>query len=465
MRQAVVFVGPTLPRDALRASLGDVADRFLILPPVSQGDIASLVRRRPRLIGIIDGYFDRLPAVWHKEILWAMSQGVHVFGAASMGALRAAELAAFGMHGVGEIFEDFHSGRLSDDDEVAVAHADAEGGFRPLSVAMVDMRATWRAARAGGLIDDPTHRQLLAAGKALFYPQRSYQQTLRASRAAGLAASTVDTLTAWLVDGRVEQKRRDARAMVDLMAEWLRRGFEPKEVKFAFNATSSWRDLERSLVMPRPLDERAGAETLPEEATLDELRLAGLPYRQLRQQAMARILALEVASMHGLEVGRGASALARLRRRLDLEDDDAWRGWLRDHGVSLGAMQRLAADDVRVEKVQAYAADHLASQMVDLLRRRGQLPALRRRARRKEEILAQQGLSRVELQEHGPSDHDLWHWYFVQKLAGEVPKDLVAYARDHDFSHVAELRWTVLREYLARDALDGGWAEGAETSQ
>jgi len=67
---------------------------------------------RPRVIGIVDGYFERVPAVWHKEILWAMSRGVHVLGAASMGALRAAELHPFGMVGVGAIFEGFRDGEL-----------------------------------------------------------------------------------------------------------------------------------------------------------------------------------------------------------------------------------------------------------------------------------------------------------------------------------------------------------------
>jgi hypothetical protein len=45
--------------------------------------------------------FDSTPAVLHKEILWAMDRGVGVSGAASMGALRAAELHWYGMVGVG----------------------------------------------------------------------------------------------------------------------------------------------------------------------------------------------------------------------------------------------------------------------------------------------------------------------------------------------------------------------------
>ena len=59
------------------------------------------------MIGVIDGYFEIVPTVWHKEILWAMQAGIHVYGAASIGALRAAELDVFGMRGIGRIYEGF----------------------------------------------------------------------------------------------------------------------------------------------------------------------------------------------------------------------------------------------------------------------------------------------------------------------------------------------------------------------
>ena len=66
--------------------------------------------------------------------------GVHVFGASSMGALRAAELHPFGMVGVGRVFEGYRAGVYEDDDEVAVVHASEEAGFAPLSEAMVNVR-------------------------------------------------------------------------------------------------------------------------------------------------------------------------------------------------------------------------------------------------------------------------------------------------------------------------------------
>ena len=85
MSEIYVFLGPTLAEKEARAELDAV-----YLPPVSAGDIYRLWRRRPRAIGIVDGYFDHVPAVWHKEIMWVMERGVHVFGGAGLGALRAA---------------------------------------------------------------------------------------------------------------------------------------------------------------------------------------------------------------------------------------------------------------------------------------------------------------------------------------------------------------------------------------
>ena len=119
----------------------------------------------------MDGVFERVPAVWHKEILFALSEGIHVYGAASMGALRAAELDRFGMRGVGEVYRAYADGVLEDDDEVAVAHAGAEDGFRPISDSMVDIRATLE--RRGVERDRDASRRpprSLREIKATFYP-------------------------------------------------------------------------------------------------------------------------------------------------------------------------------------------------------------------------------------------------------------------------------------------------------
>lgn len=83
----VVFLGPSLGLDEARTIVE--AD---FRPPAGQGDIFRAGASAPPAIALIDGIFKDAPTVRHREILWALSQGIPVFGAASMGALRAAEL-------------------------------------------------------------------------------------------------------------------------------------------------------------------------------------------------------------------------------------------------------------------------------------------------------------------------------------------------------------------------------------
>jgi hypothetical protein len=146
--KAFVFIGPTL-------GVEEVAERVcaVCLPPAAEGNVYRAGIERPDAIAIIDGFFDRVPAVWHKEILWALSQGIRVLGAASMGALRAAELAT--------LFE---------------------------------------ASRAG-VLTGATADRLQHLAKGLYYPDRTYHsrsiavtqgkgQTLDAARASGLMEAT-----------------------------------------------------------------------------------------------------------------------------------------------------------------------------------------------------------------------------------------------------------------------------------
>jgi len=173
MRKTIVFVGPTLHADAVRAALPDADVR----PPAAVGEILdlALAARRPARIALIDGYFERMAAVWHKELLIALERGIAVYGAASMGALRAAELARFGMIGTGAIYKAFASGELVADDEVAVAHLPAAQGYRAVSDALVNLRASLAAARERRLIRKPTHDRLLAHARAQFYRDRTWQ--------------------------------------------------------------------------------------------------------------------------------------------------------------------------------------------------------------------------------------------------------------------------------------------------
>ncbi len=241
-----VFLGPTLPEEEARAVLGDAE----ILPPARQGDLYRAARDGAAILGLVDGYFDQVNSVAHKEVLWALSRGVHVHGAASMGALRAAELAAFGMEGVGAVFEQIVRGDLVDDDEVAVAHASADEGYRRASVAMVDIRATLAAARAVAVIGEDTHARLVRAAKELFYPDRAYPLVLARAEADGAKASEVHALRAFLPAGRIEQKRLDALALLHRLRALREAAPGPKQVCFVFSHTDAWEAIRRRVDDP-----------------------------------------------------------------------------------------------------------------------------------------------------------------------------------------------------------------------
>jgi hypothetical protein len=230
--RAVIFAGPSLP-PGFRPS--DPALEFR--PPARQGELYHAAFTRPAIIGIIDGYFETTPTVWHKEFLWAMEQGTHVYGSASIGALRAAELYPFGMRGVGRIFEAYRDGVLCDDDEVAVLHGPEELGYPAVTEAMVNIRATLDKAVAEGVLDGWLVARLTSIGKALFYKERGWDAFLRLAAALGLPAMPLDALEAWLPAGRVDQKRLDALEMIAAIRAHLAAGVAPLKISYTFNDT------------------------------------------------------------------------------------------------------------------------------------------------------------------------------------------------------------------------------------
>lgn len=192
-----LFSGPTLAGVA-------IPDGIRTHPPVAVGDILRLLRERPTVIAIVDGYFERMAAVWHKEILLALEQGVTVYGAASMGALRAAELHAYGMIGVGQIYRAYRTGTLVADDEVAVAHLPLAQGYAPISTALVDLRDGLARAVRAKVVTARRAAELVEEQQATFYRERSWAQVLRRE----------PRLAAWHARGVPSRKTLDAKLLL-----------------------------------------------------------------------------------------------------------------------------------------------------------------------------------------------------------------------------------------------------------
>lgn len=230
----VLFVGPSLGSDL--AATRAMSPRIDFRPPAACGDILKAVEDGATAIGLVDGYFGDLPSVWHKEILYALEHDVAVAGGASMGALRAAECAPFGMVGLGSIFEDYETGRLLDDEAVALVHAPQELGWLPLSVPWVDFEPTIEALYAGGEISPGERKKLLLAGRFLHFSERTYAKVVDECHFARKPRR--DHILAAIRKHRVERKRNDAL----LVLEWLRRDeFLPVDRDWRFAATSHWK--------------------------------------------------------------------------------------------------------------------------------------------------------------------------------------------------------------------------------
>ncbi|WP_443026096.1 YcaO-like family protein [Sphingomonas sp. PB2P19] len=196
----VVFAGPSLPP-------GFAAPGIELRSPAVCGDLAMLLADPPPAVGLIDGCFEVAPTVWHKEILDLLARGVPVLGGASLGAIRAAELAAAGMRGIGAIFFGYASGAIRRDDAVMIDHAPVELGYRHLTVALVDAEAAlWQ-------VDMPSleRRALQRIVRTASYHERTWSFCLRRLAEQIGQLPTVSAPTFSMVPSL---KRKDALALI-----------------------------------------------------------------------------------------------------------------------------------------------------------------------------------------------------------------------------------------------------------
>jgi hypothetical protein len=435
MSEIYVFLGPTLAEKEARAELDAV-----YLPPVSAGDVYRLWQRRPRAVGIVDGYFDRVPAVWHKEIMWMMEHGVHVFGAAGLGALRAAELDSFGMHGAGRVYQAFRDGALDRDDEVAVRHGTADDGYQPLSEAMVNIRSTLLAAQDQGIVSAATHKILLAAGTQLFYPDRTWEELLRVTETMSADAADIEALKRWLPAGRIDQQAADAVAMLREMRTFLAADPAPQGVSWSMADTAMWE------VAKRRADTLSGngaaGSRLMLEPILDEIRLLGPEaFETAGCRSLLRVFAADFAEHEGMAIDpeRLDDAVAAFRISRNLEQDAELTRFMADNELSAEDFERLVVTDEMVRWACGQAEWEAFGHLLDDLRLKGEYARLVTRARAK---LDDDG--RPEAAAGGQAAIE---WYFAQRPGTAMPDDLAGYARSCGFADEQAFQTAVRREY------------------
>lgn len=432
----VVFVGPTLEADEVRRRLPEAT----VMPPVAQGDVMRAYKNGARVIAIVDGVFESVPAVWHKEILWAMSQGCHVYGAASMGALRAAELAEFGMVGVGEIFERFRRGEYERDDEVAVIHGDAASGYRVMSAALVDIRATLEHAKRKGVLSAEVASRLLEVASSRFYPERSWPWLVRAAERECPPEQRAK-VRAFLLENIVEQKKADARALLDRLVADRALWATPKQVDYHFEYTEFFR-----LGAERDGRFGPGVGLDRSEALLDELRLEGPSrYEAAVRAGHERAWALEQARAEGFEASdeQIEAVWAELILRHGLDSAEKRRAFCEERGLHDEELVRFLREEAAVRYVRERRSGGGLRATLDQLRLSGDYPRLARRAAEKLERAA-------EVPREEPTEAEVVRWYYEERLGVPVPADLAEEARRLDLPHREVWIEILRREYRER---------------
>jgi len=207
MKPIIMFAGPSLP---VRPACGPA---IRLRPPARCGDLIRAAREGPAAIALVDGVFETAPSVWHKEILAVIDAGVPVYGAASLGALRAAELDRFGMIGVGAIYAAYRDGGIESDAAVMVSHAPAELGHRPLTLALVDAEAVLHVGR----LDPAERRALLAIARGLNFRVRSWAAIINAF-ADRTSAAAAERVAGEIAGAAFSQKERDTAALLERLA-------------------------------------------------------------------------------------------------------------------------------------------------------------------------------------------------------------------------------------------------------
>ncbi|HEX8538967.1 MAG TPA: TfuA-like protein [Cystobacter sp.] len=343
----LVFLGPSLPE---AEALALVPCR--VLPPARQGDLWRALSLRPRAIALVDGVFEAQPSVWHHEVLAALDAGVAVFGGASMGALRAAELAPHGMVGVGAIFEAYQRGELVDDAEVALLHADAEHEYRALSVPLVNVRHVARLAQDAGVLSAAESRALVDAAAALFYQDRTWPRVLQAVGEAW-PAPTQGRWRTWAAGGLADLKREDARACLQAAAAFVASGARlPSRESVSRPPPSSY--VRRRRLVEGLCETEAGL--VSSEDVLEELR-AGPGSDVLARAGLRRALLAGWARSLGLAPTPEEVARAESEHWAHLGVAPPARGaWLAACGLDAHEFQRLCEERALEGLVLEHAA-------------------------------------------------------------------------------------------------------------
>jgi hypothetical protein len=322
----LVYLGPSLPLDKARSILPNAVYR----PPAKQGDIVTdTVNFQPTRIILIDGQFRQNLSPWHKELIFALQfpNVKAIYGASSMGAIRASELDCLGMIGIGKIYGYYRSGVTEDDAEVAVSYAEHEGIYHVNSVPLVNIRA--------GVEKHPDQKRaqaFLESMRSVFYMERTSEVCSKA----------------WGDDSypHIDQKMLDAKtALSDFMM------YDPAPL-----AKPTPEHLSRYFTALYERDRRikVNGTEIPQQHIDAYVMLHNPEYERIAWDSANQDLALMLCDHFNVSVSIDEieRESVRFQQRSGIETPDDFDRFLSSNGWSRHEYERLMVQNSRIRKLQ-----------------------------------------------------------------------------------------------------------------
>lgn len=342
----IIFCGPTISASESKHMIH--AD---FRPPAKHGDIISCVYNdRPDVIVLFDGVFIQDLTVWHSELNEAMNQGVTVYGASALGAIRAAEMESWGMRGVGNVFALFRDGIVESDDEVFCDYDFVQGQYIQRTLPIVNLRYILADAEKASLITQKQSRSILETAKAMFYKERTLDSILNACRAHGdLTDRDAETLSGFIRQSTRNIQKEDAIECLEALNNLAASDLETTRKNYQY-------DLFFEALFERDRGTKHGETYHPFYYIANDYILYGSDVEAVNDAALNRKLCTLIADHFNVDAtGDEIAAEKKLFiQKHDLAEDGNYLSWLKDNDLAEHEFDELLAERVKIEKLQEW---------------------------------------------------------------------------------------------------------------
>ena len=425
-----VFLGPSLDINEAQKLL-----TAKYLPPVKMGDVYKVCKKKPASILIIDGLFEQTPAVWHKEILYALSLGIPVFGASSMGALRAAELVTFGMVGIGDIFEGYALNVLEDDDEVAIVHS-SDDDYLYQSTAMINIRYGIQSAIDRSIISESLGEQVISELKATFYPERSWTKVLELIQCYSQNSIEYSDFKLFIENEQPNKKKDDAIKALKHIKSLFEKSY-PKRIKhqpsFTFEHTISWDIVERYFGSV----DIENSDDIDVEHLRNHTRIFIKDREIVRKFSLLYILIEQEANRLGIAVDDEKIAMRNFRYRRGLQSKKDLIDWMTNNSVSKEECIELSNFEAKCLLLETRYIEQVDSKLSSVLKLNNLYQSTCRDVIKKWTNMSKQGIKNIT-EEHFEETQDVITWYKQTYGTSNLNFDL----------HIQELGFGNRRQFL-----------------